>query len=373
MIICGVMTGTSLDGIDIAICEFNTIQNRINFELIWNGHYLFSIQLRNLLLETVSNKHIDLITLSQLNIAYTNEIAFAIEDAKKKSNNSNIEAVGFHGQTLWHNPVKEKFCGQEVASTFQLGSGAHLATILNTKVVYDFRTADIALGGQGAPLVPFFDYYFLKSDYEDVIALNIGGISNITFIPKNCVKDQVIAFDCGPGNCLIDICAQELFGVNFDENGHLASNGKIVPEIIEELLLIQYIKQKPPKSTGKELFNINLIEKYFGNYSRNDIIRTVTEFTAYAITENIKLYANPLSKVIISGGGAKNSFLVSILSEKLHCSEITIIDKLGIPSCAKESIAFAFLAYCKLLGIETSLPSVTGASKGVSLGVIASY
>lgn len=373
MVICGVMTGTSLDGIDVAICEFNLIQNKIKFELFWNGHYFFSNQLRNLLLETVSNQHIDLKTLSQLNIAYTNEIAIAIVDAKKKSETNEIDAVGFHGQTLWHNPEKEKFSGQDIASTFQLGSGAHLATILNTKVVFDFRTADIALGGQGAPLVPFFDYNFLKSDAEDVIALNIGGISNITFLPKNCSADEVIAFDCGPGNCLIDICAQKLFGVDFDENGHLASQGEIVPEIFDELISIKYIKQKPPKSTGKELFNVNLIEQYFWNYSKHDIMRTVTEFTAYAIAENIKLYANPFSKIIVSGGGANNNFLISTLRKRLNCPAIIPIDDIGIPSSAKEAIAFAFLAYCKLLGIESNLPSVTGASKAISLGVVAEY
>ncbi|MCX8055405.1 MAG: anhydro-N-acetylmuramic acid kinase [Ignavibacteria bacterium] len=373
MVICGVMTGTSLDGIDIAICEFNQIQNKIKFELIWNGHYYFSNQLRNLLLETVSNQHIDLKTLSQLNIAYTNEIAIAIVDAKKKSETNDIEAVGLHGQTLWHNPEKEKFCGQDVASTFQLGSGTHLATIQNTKVVYDFRTADIALGGQGAPLVPFFDYNFLKSDYEDVIALNIGGISNITFLPKNCSANEVIAFDCGPGNCLIDICAQKLFGVDFDENGYLASQGEIVSEIFDELISIKYIKQKPPKSTGKELFNVNLIEKYFGNYSKNDIIRTVTEFTVYGIAENIRLFANPLSKIIVSGGGANNNFLISTLRKRLNCPAIIPIDDIGIPSSAKEAIAFAFLAYCKLLGIESNLPSVTGASRAIPLGAIAEH
>jgi anhydro-N-acetylmuramic acid kinase len=373
MIICGVMTGTSLDGIDIAICKFNSFQNKYNFELIWQGHFCFSNQLRSLLLDIISNKSTDLKTLSQLNIAYTNEIANAIEQAKIKSGISNIEAVGFHGQTLWHNPQKEAFCGQSVASTFQLGSGTHLSTVLNTKVVYDFRTSDIALGGQGAPLVPFFDYHFLKSDNENVIALNIGGISNITFLPKNCSADAVIAFDCGPGNCLIDICAQKLFGVDFDENGALASQGEIVPEIFDELITINFIRQKPPKSTGKELFNVSLTQKFFGKYSKYDIIRTVAEFTVYAIVENIRLYANPVDKIVVSGGGAKNSYILSALRKQIESSEIVIIDELGIPSGAKEAIAFAFLAYCKLLGIATNLPSVTGASKSISLGVVAGY
>ncbi len=371
MIICGVMTGTSLDGIDIAICEFNFFQNKFKFELIWHGHFCFFYELRDLLLEIISKKHIDLRTLSQLNIAYTNEIAIAIEDAKGKSGISNIEAVGLHGQTLWHNPEKEAFSGQSVASTFQLGSGAHLATILNTKVVYDYRTSDISLGGQGAPLVPFFDYHFLKSMNENVIALNIGGISNITFLPKNCSADEVIAFDCGPGNCLIDICAQKLFGVDYDDNGHLASQGGIIPEIFDKLTTINFIRQKPPKSTGKELFNISLIEKFFGKYSKYDIIRTVTEFTVYAIAENVILYADPVSKIVVSGGGAKNSFLLSSLKRQIEGSKITIIDEIGIPSSAKEAIAFAFLAYCRLLGIATNLPSVTGASEAISLGVIA--
>lgn len=371
MIVCGVMTGTSCDGIDIAICDFRLHPDRFSYHELYFEHFKFSNELQNKLKRLINEQIIDLKTLSQLHIAYTIEIAEAISNGILNSNLQKIDLIGLHGQTLWHNPTVEIFLGKSVSSTFQLGSGTFLAARLKTKVVYDFRTADIALGGQGAPLVPIFDYYFLKSNEENIIALNIGGISNLTFLPANCNKNQILAFDCGPGNSLIDAASKHLFNCDFDKNGNFASQGRIVDEIMNELKLIEYIHQKPPKSTGKELFNVKLISKYFSKYDKYDILRTLTEFTAYSIASNIKLYADEKAKIIVSGGGAYNSFLIQRLKEMLPQSKIISSLEIGILPQAKEAIAFAFLAFCRVNNIKGNIPAATGAIAEVLLGSIA--
>jgi len=371
MIVCGVMTGTSCDGIDIAICDFKLHPDRFSYHQLYFEHFKFSNELQYQLKKLIDEQIIDLKTLSQLNIAYTIEIAEVISKAISNANLDNVDLIGLHGQTLWHNPTEEIFLGKSVSSTFQLGSGTFLAARLKTKVVYDFRTADIAFGGQGAPLVPVFDYYFLKSNEENIIALNIGGISNLTFVPAKCNKDQIIAFDCGPGNSLIDAASKNLFNCDFDNYGNLASQGSVVEEIMNELIQIEFIHQKPPKSTGKELFNEKLILKYFSKYDKFDILRTLTEFTAYAISTNIKLYTDEKAKIVVSGGGAYNPFLIQRLKEMLPKSKIISSLQVEILPQAKEAIAFAFLAFCRVNSINGNIPAATGAIAEVLLGSIA--
>lgn len=371
MIICGVMTGTSLDGIDVAICDFFLKNNEFKFDLIYFEHLDFSTVIKNKLRQVIEKGVIDLKTLSQLNFAYSEEIATAIEKVLHNNKSLAIDAIGFHGQTLWHNPTTEEFCGRKIASTYQLGSGTYLSARLKKKVVYDFRTADMVVGGEGAPLVTVFDYYFLKSKDKNVIALNIGGISNITYLKKNCKIDEVVAFDCGPGNCLIDICAKRFFGVDYDYNGEFARQGKIIEEMLNELKTIEFIYKSPPKSTGRELFNEKLVEKYLSSYHSYDVIRTVTEYTAFSIAYNIKNFADNRAKVIVSGGGAKNKFLMECLKNHLQEARFQLSDEIGIPVDVKEAIAFAFLAYCRLNGVPANVPNATGAKKAVLLGAIA--
>jgi len=371
MIVCGVMTGTSCDGIDVAICNFELINDNFSYELIYFEQFNFSRELQFQLKKIISDQIVDLKTLSQLNVAYTIEIADAVYNALSSSNLTKVHLIGYHGQTLWHNPNQELFLGKNISSTYQLGNGTYLAARLKTKVIYDFRSADIALGGQGAPLVPIFDYHFLKSTEENVIALNIGGISNLTFLPANCDKHQVIAFDCGPGNSLIDAASKHLFNSDFDIDGRLASQGHIIDKILNELKQIEFIHQKPPKSTGKELFNEKLILKYLQNYDKYDILCSITEFTAYAIAENIKLYTNERAKIIVSGGGTYNGFLLQRLRNLLPNSKVISSLQAGILPEAKEAIAFAFLAFCRENKIYGNLPSVTGASSETLLGAIA--
>jgi anhydro-N-acetylmuramic acid kinase len=284
-----------------------------------------------------------------------------------------IDLIGMHGQTVWHQPpVRNKLStlNFQLPTTLQLGSAPALCSYLGIPVISDFRAADIAFGGQGAPLVPVFDREFLLENNQNVIALNIGGIANITYLP---VKGKVLAFDTGPGNVLIDGITKKLFFKDFDKSGKFASKGKLSKQLWDFLLRIEFIKIKPPKSTGREIFSGQLIEFIENLISqkrirKEDAIFTITKFTAWSIAENIRLFASPSAKIIVSGGGSKNNTLMKLLKSELKESKIIISDNIGINSDAKEAISFAYLAWRNLAGLPGNIKSVTGASKEVTLG-----
>ncbi len=371
-IVCGLMTGTSLDGIDVAFCKFSNSEKKHSFELICFNTYPFSEETKNILKEIISkNRFID--DISFIHFALSKLYADAIIDLCKKNSIElkDIDAIGMHGQTVWHQPHQLEFENLKISSTFQLGSGSSLAKLLNIPVVFDFRSADIALGGQGAPLVPIFDYNFLKSSKENLVCLNIGGISNITFLPKNCTESNVIAFDTGPGNVWIDLIAKEYFNLNYDKDGDLARQGIINSSLLNKLQSIDFIKQKPPKTTGRELFNMQTLFDLISDEPKNDLITTITYFCAWSIAKNISLFINQVEKIIISGGGAKNKFLIELLMNELPGIIFKTSDELGINSDAKEAICFAYLAYRTLAGLPGNIMSVTGASKETILGVFA--
>ncbi len=371
-ILCGLMTGTSLDGIDVAICCFSNAEGQHSFKLIAFNTYPFPNEIKTILKEIISkNRFID--DISFIHFALSKMYADAIIDLFEKSSVDlkDIDAIGMHGQTIWHEPNPKEIDGLKISSTFQLGSGACLAKLLDIPVVYDFRSADIALGGQGAPLVPIFDYNFLRSENENIVCLNIGGISNITYLPKSCKTSDVIAFDTGPGNVWIDLIANEFFNLNFDEDGKIARGGKINIPFLNKLKNIDFINQKPPKSTGRELFNRETLFNLIGIEKENDILATITYFTAWSIAKNIKQFLKQVDIVILSGGGVNNLFLIELLKEELPKAILKTSDELGVNSEAKEAICFAYLAYRTLAGLPGNIRSVTGASKETILGAIA--
>jgi len=214
----------------------------------------------------------------------------------------------------------------------------------------------------------------LRSTENDIIVLNIGGIANITYLPKNCKKNQVIAFDTGPGNVLIDSYVSEYYNLPYDKDGDIARRGKLNEDLFSELTKIDFIYNPPPKSTGRELFNIKmlkrLIKKIKINPKKEDVVNTITHFTAFSIAENIRRFAKPESKIIVSGGGVMNRYLMELLQKKLPNSLIGLSDEYGIPYNAKESISFAYLAYLTLNGKFGNIKSVTGAVKDSVLGCI---
>jgi len=372
--IVGLMTGTSLDAIDIAICDFYNNNNKFQFNLLNYKEYKFSSDYKTFINKIINEKSF-IKDISQLNFYLSELFCDCILDLCENSNlNLNsIDAISIHGQTIWHNPSKENFLDKQISSTLQIASISAISSKLSKKVIGDFRSADIMLGGEGAPLIPIFDYYFLWSNTENIISLNIGGISNITYLPKNCNKNEIIAFDCGPGNILIDSYIQEFTDFSFDKDGSLAIKGKIIDSLLKELKNINFIYKSPPKSTGRELFNLKLIKNLIGNnnYYLEDVIATLTDFTAFSISYNIKKFADENSNIIVSGGGRKNQSILKRIKYYLPNSCILLIDELGINGDAKEAIFIAFLGYLNLLKIPGNISQVTGALKEIVLGISA--
>jgi len=376
-IIAGVMTGTSLDAIDVSIVRFYKKEGRLKFSVVNSGEFPLNSKLRRRLLSLMRDGG-SAKDFSQLNYVLPEYFADAVNKVliEKRLSVENLDGIGIHGQTLWHQPNYEEFGGIHIRSTLQSGSGSVLATHMGVPVVSDFRAADVAAGGQGAPLVPIFDYEFLSHPEEDTIALNIGGIANITFLPAGKSKSKVVAFDTGPGNMLIDMAMQKFYKQPFDKDGSTAQRGWNFQMLYDYLISNPYIIAPPPKSTGREMFNSVLLEVLDSEQFKRqkpkdqDIIRTLTDFTVGAIAENIKRYANPRARIIVSGGGAKNKFMMLLLAKALPAAKILMSDKIGMPSDEKEAICFAYLAYRTLGGLASNVPRATGAKKDVILGSI---
>lgn len=363
MKIIGIMTGTSMDGIDVALVDFKSKIDLLHFK-----EYKFPVGYKEKIKSIIKNPNLpEISTLDHyLAFLFAEKIELFLEDFKIQKNE--ITAVGIHGQTVWHQPKSIEFLGAKIPSTLQLCNIAVLSTITNMKVIGDFRSADIAMGGQGAPLVPKFDYDFFKSATKNRVILNIGGISNLTILNKEKSEDEVIAFDTGPGNCLIDDVAKRFLRKEYDEDGKLAKKGKILNSMFSKLLDLDYFKIQPPKSTGREVFNLNLIQDFI-NEDSCDLLRTLTELTATTIADNVKNYSPKCEELIISGGGYKNSFLIELIESKLESVNILSTDDFGLPTDAKEAVCFAYLAYLHIKGKTGNLPKVTGSSKKVILGV----
>jgi anhydro-N-acetylmuramic acid kinase len=297
---------------------------------------------------------------------------------KIKINLTDVDLIGSHGQTIHHLPKKEIFFGYECASTLQIADPAVIAKLTEITTIGDFRTGDVALGGQGAPLVPYFDYILFHSKRKNRALLNIGGISNFTILNKKHTAKDVIAFDTGPGNMMIDILTKKFFNKDFDKDGAIAASGKINEELFKALIKDDnYIDKQPPKSTGREYYGEEFLTDIITNFksiSNEDILSTITRFTAYSVWRNYDLFIKDetvIDELFVSGGGARNKFLMKQLKE-FFGKKISIknVKKLGISPDAKEAICFAVLANETISGNPSNIPRVTGASKETILGKI---
>ena len=365
------MTGTSVDAVDAALCRIYHQNDGFDIKLLAEHYHDLPKNLSELIKKTMAGKT-SIKDISLLNYYLSNIYYDAVREISNKTqvSLSDIDAIGMHGQTVWHDP-EANMGNYYIPGSFQAGSGTALSVKTGIPVIHDFRAADIALGGQGAPLAPIFDHYFLKDKHRDVIALNIGGIANISYLKKERSRKDIIAFDTGPGNGLIDIIAQEYFYEDHDKNGQFARRGNIIPKIFEDLKKDRYINQMPPKSTGKERYNLDYLRNILSGKNvpdKHDLISTITEFTGWSIARNIELFANPRSIIYISGGGRNNEYLTERLKQYLPQAEFRNIEEKGIPGDIKEAMIFAFLAYLWFAGIPGNLPSATGASRETILG-----
>ena len=359
MIVAGVMSGTSLDGIDVAMVGIRG--RRIQPISFHSTPYPKAV--REALL-AVSNSMTHTATIARLHFLLGELYADAIQ---KASRSHRPELIGLHGQTIYHEGQPVEYLGRRVASTLQIGEAAVVAERTGVRVISNFRERDIAAGGQGAPLVPYVDYLLFHHARRGRAALNIGGIANVTLIPAGAKSTGVVAFDTGPGNMVIDGLVAHLTDgrEHYDRDGRIARRGSVHEKLLAAMLNDPYFKMAPPKSTGRERFGREFINGLIATgIDTEDLIATATEFTA----RSIALAIPPKVEVIASGGGVRNRQIMRRLGELLPGREVTTSAAFGIDPDAKEAIAFAVLAYEFAKRRPGNLPSATGARRAVLLG-----
>lgn len=375
MLAVGLMSGTSLDGVDVVLCDItgkdeDTQVQQLNFKTYEIPEYL-----RDKIRKCCSRELVPVELICSLNFELGQLFAESVKKLCEESsvNLDDLAFIASHGQTIFHIP---KAFSDYIPSTLQIGEAAIIANECRTTVISNFRVMDMAVGGEGAPLVPYSEYLLYADENQAVALQNIGGIGNVTFLPKKGDFTKVIAFDTGPGNMMIDAAVQKLSGEKFDKNGEYACKGKLIPLLAEELKNHPYFALDIPKTTGRELFGEHytyaLLEKY-QDYNKNDIIFTLTWFTAYSIAYHYKKYfihQYNLNKCIIAGGGAYNKCLINLIKKELPEIKILIQEDLGYSSEAKEAIAFVILGNQTYHMRPSNVPSATGARKSVILGQI---
>ena len=382
MLVLGMMSGTSVDGIDISLVRVSGAPPNLQINLLNHTSVAFPPTIRKEILRVAEQNPVTSGELSQLHFRLGHIYADAALAACKKFRISpnNVDLIGNHGQTIFHQGNPIPYLGARTASTLQIGEGSIIAARTGITTVSDFRPADLALGGNGAPLVPFADYALYRHPKLGRISLNIGGIATVTVIPANAKPSHVFAFDTGPGNMLIDALVSHFTRgrQRFDKNASLAQKGRAIPALLDELLRDPYLKLAPPKSTGREYYGAVYVKKLLalGKKYRakpNDLIRSATFFTALSIVDALNRFVLPKHKIqplIVSGGGAQNPLLLAQLSAALPNTDVITSDEINVPTDAKESLAFALLAYETLHRRPSNIPSATGARGPAILGKI---
>lgn len=392
MMVAGVMSGTSADGINVALVRIegpdqpsSRSQRRPlrgqecpRHTLLAHAEYPFPAPVRRIILETMNAELARVADLARLNFLLGELYADAVAKTARKVR-TKLDLVGCHGQTIYHQGVVAPFLRRRLAVTWQMGEGAVIAARLGVPVVSDFRPADIAAGGKGAPLVPFFDYVLYRDPRLGRIAQNIGGIANLTAIPAGASSRQVVAFDTGPGNMVIDAVMEELFGRRYDRDGKVAASGQVREEVIAQLMREPFFRQKPPRTAGREEFGreyVGRLLRICRGASKPDVVATATALTARSIADALQRFVLRREKryreLIVSGGGAKNPTLVAMLRRELAPFQIQLrfSDEFGVPAEAKEAIAFAVLAHETWHRRPSNVPSATGAKRPAILGKI---
>ncbi len=378
MIVAGVMSGTSADGVDVAFVRLRGLGSYLHFELLGHHHMDYPKALRQAVLAAMNAGKTSVAELSRLNFRLGEFYAEAVLQARKKTRAPMFDLVGCHGQTIYHQGEALPYLGKKITCTWQTGEGSVVALRLGVPVVSDFRPADMAAGGQGAPLVPFLDYAIFRDKNMGRIVQNIGGIANLTAISAGSRPENMMAFDTGPGNMVIDQLMQILFRHPYDRNGAVARSGAMIEPVLEQALRAPYFRLKPPRTAGREEFGSEYAQAFLrkcGRAAKPDIIATATALTARSIAGAIERFVLPSGKYrqcIVSGGGAKNETLMKMLAEEIAKLGLRLrySDDYGVPSQAKEAVAFALLAYQTWHRQPGNVPSATGAEKAVVLGKI---
>ena len=382
--VVGMMSGTSVDGVDAALVEISGTDSEPKVKLLAFENKPYPPQVREKIfsLFTPANATVDKVGYMNflLGEIYAKSALSVIEKAGMKP--EEIDVIGSHGQTIWHAPIPESPDGIPVAYTVQIGEGSVIAERTGILTVSDFRVADMAAGGQGAPLVPFSEYLLYRREKETILLQNIGGIGNMTVMPAGAKPRDVFAFDTGPGNMIIDAVISAVTGgeKTYDAGGETAAKGKDCNALLDILKEEPYYRQPLPKTTGREHFGVQYTEKILSWWKENpipveDLLATVTDLTAYSIADAYERYVLPkyrASEIIVGGGGSYNATLLRFMKERFapHGVAVRTQEDLGLSSDAKEAVAFALMADCCMRGRANTLPSVTGAEHPAVMGKI---
>jgi anhydro-N-acetylmuramic acid kinase len=375
----GLMSGTSMDGVDAALVSMSSDPERPRVELLGFASGKYPESLRESLGELAAGAEVTAEDIALLSTGVAVAFASAFFDVcrQAKQDARTVDFVGSHGQTVAHVPPGS---GSPVAGTLQIGPPAMIAALTGVTTVGDFRTGDVAIGGQGAPLAPYCDYMLRRSETKNRVVLNIGGISNLTYLPARGTREDVIAFDAGPGNMTVDVLYRALFAGqgDYDPDGVRASAGKASPDVVEMLMRHPYFAASPPKSAGHREFGPpfawtlkTAVE--INDATPEDVLATAVALTIEAIVDAMRRFLpeGGVDEVFVTGGGARNRAILGGLEAALAPVPVRSIDELGIPAEAKEAVDFAFLAREALLGRPNVIRAVTGASRALVLGTIA--
>jgi anhydro-N-acetylmuramic acid kinase len=384
MNVLGIMSGTSADGIELALASISGAPPRISAKFEAHHHVPFPKHVREAILRLANGAATTTAEIGNLSFLLGEEFAAAAIAACKswRVPLKRISLIGSHGQTVFHQGAPVAFLdGRRVASTMQIGESGVIAERTGIPTIADFRLADIAAGGQGAPLVPFVDYLLFRAARHGRVVLNIGGIANITVIPKGARREDVFAFDTGPGNMIVDALKSHFTRgrARYDRDARFALSGKLIPALLAKLMRDTYLQQKPPKTAGREQFGQDYAENVlsWGRKHRakpQDLVHTATVFTSITIADALRRYVFPrvrVDELIASGGGVNNPLMMAQLAAMLPGTEIATSGDYGVPSEAKEAFAFAILAYEAFHRRANNLPSATGARHSAILGKLA--
>jgi len=381
MRVLGMMSGTSADGIDVALVRISGAPPSLSIKFEGHHHVRFPARVRDAILRVANGGATTTAEISQLNFLLGEEFGAAAVAACKRWRVPlrQIGLIGSHGQTIFHQGVPARFLGaRKVASTLQIGEPSIIAALTGVTTIGDFRPGDMAAGGQGAPLVPFVDYLLYRDRKVGRVALNIGGIANVTVIPLAARPEDVFAFDTGPGNMIIDALVERITRrrMSFDKNARIALRGKVIRPLLETMLRSPYLRLPPPKTAGREQFGSEYADELMRWAKKRrerteDLVRTATIFTALSIADAFRRFIFSrvrVNELIVAGGGTKNPLLMAQLRAALPGIEIVPSSRFGVPAEAKEALAFAVLAYEAFHGRANNLPSATGAARGAILG-----
>jgi anhydro-N-acetylmuramic acid kinase len=384
MTVAGIMSGTSADGIDVAVVRIVPGKHRPKLTLLAHEGFPFPPAMRRVVLAAMNAESTSTAELARLSWRLGLAYAETVEATQKrhKSDLGKLDLIGCHGQTLFHQARAKAYAGRRFACTWQAGEAAVIAAVIGVPVVSNFRPADMAVGGQGAPLVPLLDYVMFADAKRGRVLQNVGGIANLTAIPAAAKAERVMAFDTGPGNMVIDALAQQLFDKPFDRNGAFAAQGTVLGQVLAAELRNPYFRLKPPRTAGREQFGREYVADFLVECRRHsrrheDALATATALTAETIAESYKRFVLPGMRrsgvdYIISGGGARNHTLMAMLAQRLEpmgC-ELAASEQFGLPAEAKEAAAFALLAWQTWHHRPGNVPAATGAARPVILGQV---